>query len=103
MGLIERVRLSPGSRVRLADHDPSDKLGLNNETFKVGEHEMFDPRVFLTNVSKGVYRTPIPLSLLYSVYDPANVPAEVVASWGTEPLEPQTFVASPSQEDVTTQ
>jgi len=31
MGLIEQVRHEPGSKVRLADYDPSDKLGLDKE------------------------------------------------------------------------
>lgn len=59
--------------------------------WSVGKNEMFEPRSFLTNTSKGVERAASPFQLLYTTYDPASVPDPVLKNWGPEPLEPQTF------------
>lgn len=63
-----------------------------------GQHEMFDPALALNRDSPGV----VPqqgMETVFWLYDPANVSPAIRASWGEEPLAPQSWSVPPSEAD----
>jgi hypothetical protein len=61
-----------------------------NPFAEFGTHEMFEPATALTRLSRGV----VPAQsgeVVFSLYDPDNVPDSIRASWGSDPLEPATW------------
>lgn len=63
-----------------------------------GEHNMFDPALTLNRHSPGV----VPqqeVETVFWLYDPANVSPAIRASWGEEPLAPQSWSGSPPETD----
>ncbi len=91
----------------LQEHRPSGKSVIvrrpeeileEDGAWSVGKNEMFEPRAFLTNTSKGVERAESPFNLLYTTYDPASLPEPIRRNWGDAPLEPQSFDQSWSGE-----
>lgn len=93
-GTYVAMRIEDGDWVQ--DHRPSGRVlrfkrpyqilnqELDEGAWPLGKNEMFDPRRALYNTSPGVIRAPNP-NLIYAVYDPNNVPASIMASWGSEP------------------
>jgi hypothetical protein len=74
---------------------PFDPALTNQGAVVTGAHEMFEPSQFLNPDSPGVLPEPR-MALAYVQYDPAHVPAEVIASWGPAALPPSTGHVPPA-------
>ena len=73
-----------GTTIRVASPFDFDVTG---PLVTPGQHEIFEPSVFLTRDSPGVLPAPS-LLIAYTEYDPDHVPKEIQASWGPEPVPP---------------
>lgn len=76
----------PSGTLRVV-HSPFDPALTQQNDVAAGTHEMFEPSLFLTADSPGVLPTPA-FGIAYVQYNPAHVPADVLASWGPESLPP---------------
>ena len=90
-GSLVQEHRPTGRRIRIAS---PHEIPTRGPIWDPGTHERFDPASELTRVSPGVVPE-LSARLAYAVYDHESVPAEIVRSWGTDPLPPNTYVDTP--------